>query len=79
MTISVWLHPKTEPVKAWQHVTDAPLPTWVAETTRRADDGALLLVRASGTQEVKPGEWIIRRMDGETFWYTDAMRRRDFK
>jgi hypothetical protein len=57
--------PKTYAREAWQYtVPGCYMPEWVSERVRLADDGALLLIRRSGDQEVRHGEYLLRDLDG---------------
>jgi hypothetical protein len=58
---------KTETRDVWRFW----IPPWVEACTEQRNDG-LYLVRASGKQLIKRGEYLIRDLDGEPEWMTDA-------
>lgn len=76
--------PKTEPRDAWQYVPEQGAfewPLWVLNSTswggENEDD--LFLVRRSGKQLVKPGDWLIRDLDGDPERLTDAEMRKQYQ
>jgi hypothetical protein len=70
---------------AWQFLGQPfpEWPGWVQATCRlqRGPDGALELRhdRRSGAQIVYLREWLVKDLDGDVAYYTDAELRRDFQ
>lgn len=74
----ILVKPKAETREAWQcrgSYLDAP--QWVVTATRLEESG-LWLIRRSGKQFIKPGEWLIRNLDGEPEWLTHEQMRKTF-
>ena len=71
---------KGEPVRAWQHTGNPnDRPMWVRGFTFLIE-GEIFIERRSGSQLVRPTEWIIRGLDQhDPEWITDEMRRRDYE
>jgi hypothetical protein len=67
--------PRAQPVQAWQYegygISIPLMPSWVVACTERRD-GSLYLVRRSGKQRIECGEWLIRNLDGDPEWMTEA-------
>jgi len=60
---------RTEPVRAWKYTYDDIPPWWVANACTVVL-GRMVLVRPSGREVVKIGEWIARGLDGSLAIYT---------
>lgn len=76
--------PKATPRDAWQYVPLAgpEWPAWVMACTsiRVVDgEGCLILRRASGNQHINPFDWLIRDLDGDPEWLTDAGMRKEYQ
>jgi hypothetical protein len=61
---------KTRTVQVWQHDWQM-FPVWVSRCVEIRNDG-LYLVRSSGKQLIRPGEWLVHNPDGQPLWLTDA-------
>jgi len=68
---------KTPVREVWQY-DGGMMPGWVLDCTVRYNDG-LYLIRRSGKQIIHPGEWLIRDLDGDPEWVTDAEFQRDYE
>jgi hypothetical protein len=63
----------------WQYVElFGAKPLWVLGCTE-AHYGDLYLVRSSGRQRLELGDYLIRDLDGEPMWSTDADFRREYE
>jgi hypothetical protein len=63
---------KTPTVGVWQYWPDEPIDErWVANCTEQRGR-ELFLVRHSGKQLIQPGEWLIRNLDGDPTWISNA-------
>lgn len=62
---------KAKPIDAWQNNNNSFVPVWVANCCQYNEQEELFLIRRSGKQLVKNGEWIIRNLDGDPIWMTD--------
>ena len=65
---------KTPTLEVWQYA-GITAPLWVIgciEMLTNTDSDGLYLVRRSGKQRIEPGDWIIRNLDGDPEWMTDA-------
>jgi hypothetical protein len=61
---------KTPTVQVWQH-DGGKRPAWVRRCTETRS-GELFLVRPSGKQLIRPGEWLVHDPDAHPLWLTDA-------
>lgn len=71
MTAALRLHPKTQPVDAWQYTgqTRDRWPVWVRGCCE-IRNGLMIHIRRSGDQELRIDEWLVRDLDGEVAFYT---------
>ena len=72
------VRPKTEPREVWQNLRLSTAPNWVNACIEQRVDG-LYLNRRSGLQRIELGDWIIRNLDGEPEWLTNAEMMRSYE
>jgi hypothetical protein len=65
--------------EVWQYTGHTPPPGWVIGCVELRPNGELYLRRRSGLQLIRQGEWLIRDLDGEPSWATDAEFARDYQ
>lgn len=62
---------KTPILEVWQYGRYNPATEpWVTRCTEERD-GELYLIRRSGKQLIRPGEWLVRNLDGDAVWLPD--------
>jgi hypothetical protein len=72
---------KTATREVWQYDgygISVLMPSWVFACTERRN-GSLYLVRRSGKQIIHPGEYLIRDLDGDPEWMTEADFLREYE
>lgn len=72
------VYPKRQPSEAWQYKPPQYMPLWVFNCTMWGE-GGLLHKRRSGNQLLNIDEWLVRDLDGEINFYTDAEMWRIFE
>lgn len=72
---------KSQPLRAWQFGDERgidDMPTWV-QSHVRCHGTDLILVRRSGDQLIRRGEWLLKHPDRrDLMWCTDSGYRRDY-
>ena len=58
--------------EVWQYDNKTRFPQWVANCVEWNDDDELYLVRRSGKQRIDKGDWLLRDLDGDPEWMTEA-------
>jgi len=69
---------KSDPMEAWRCDPWLPTPQWVKNCTELSG-GELLLIRPSGKQALKFGEWLVKNYDGGIIWFTDERFEREME
>jgi hypothetical protein len=71
--------PKAATREAWQYTgrPDEVVPRW-ARVYVTYEDGDMWLHRHSGTQQINPGEWLVRNLYGDPEWLTHDQMRKTF-
>jgi len=75
---------RTATREVWQYNHLNEVPAWVRGCVEGRDNGEfedfeLYLIRRSGKQLVKKGEWLIRDLDGDPEWVDDATFQREYE
>ncbi len=54
-------------IEAWQNIKGNKIPDWLQGNGTGESGGTIIIVMLEGTMTAKPGDWIIKGIEGECY------------